>query len=581
MTPVQASTVPLLCGNKDVVVEAVTGLGKTLAFAIPVLQKVSRRLYDGDNGESPEPVRKGHFLALVLAPTRELASQIQHVLDSLLQFLPENQPPIKTQLLVGSLLSVREDLDLFLSSRSHILVATPGRIMDFFSSQYVHTNSCEMVVLDEADKLLDISFSSTVVSILRRLPKQRRTGLFSATISAAGDAIFKTGMNNPVKICVQSLANRNSKSAPTSLTISYMTVDPSQKLALLLKMFHDYEYKKCIVYLPTCMGVKHFYAVLKSVASDKNVKFFSLHGQLSTKARLKTLDAFTHTDASLHRAILLTTDVAARGIDIPDVDLVVQTDPPTDPDVFLHRCGRTGRANKVGHAIVMLNVDTQETEYVTFMKVKGLEMKAMAAPTVSRDDSLHLAAQLREYMLQDRSRHELAVKAYVGFVRYYSKHLATSIFRPLMLDYVGVAHAYGLLRLPKMPETRYVAAERMPHDGWLGDAIDMDKYCYADPQKERARAESLEQVKTLKIESAVRRKQLKIQNEAWLSKAETKENKQERREKMKRKREAIEKQIMQEESDDQEQHTVDWKDMVRSNKKQKPQGECQGSFDDL
>lgn len=580
MTPVQASTIPLLSGNKDVVVEAVTGLGKTLAFALPVLQKVSQRLYVGDNGESPEPIKKGHFLGLILVPTRELASQIQSVFDSLLEFLPHDLARIKTQLLVGSLLSVREDLDVFLGERNHILIATPGRMMDFLGSQYVKTSSCEIAILDEADKLLDASFSSTVVTILKRMPKQRRTGLFSATISAAGDTIFKTGMNNPVKICVKPKEGSSGKSAPTSLTISYMAIESRTKLVSLVKILEDYRYKKCIVYLPTCMGVKHFYAALSKVMDTNSIKLFSLHGQLATKARLKTLGAFTQTDSLLYKGVLLTTDVAARGIDIPDVDLVVQMDPPMDPDVFLHRCGRTGRANKVGQAIVMLNRDTQEEEYVTFMKVKGAEMKEMAPPIVGEDDLLTLEDQIRKYMLADRSRHELAVKAYVGFIRYYSKHLASSIFRLQTLDYLGIARMYGLLRLPKMPETRYILTDEMPEDGWLGPVIDMDAYKYADSQKEAVRAQNVEDDKAKRIESAKRRKELRIQNGSWLSKAETKENKQERREKLKRKREAIEAQILKEDSDD-EQEQDDWKDIVRKNKKSKNLSEMQGSFDDL
>jgi ATP-dependent RNA helicase DDX55/SPB4 len=576
MTPVQASTIPLLCGNKDVVVEAVTGSGKTLSFAIPVLQKVSNRLYNlDDDGELPEPVKKGHMLAIVLSPTRELARQIQAVFDLLLEFLPEDKTPIRTQLLVGSITTVREDFDTYNSSKPYILIATPGRLLDFFSHTAIKTNSVEIAILDEADKLLDVSFEKDVTNILKRLPKQRRTGLFSATLSSAGDNIFKTGMNNPVKVAVKSKSSKNA--APASLSINFMVVNADQKITTLLTMIKQYRFKKCIVYFPTCLSVKYFYNVFQRLLNAEEIKLVSMHGQLTTKSRVKALEKFAEGDSHSHKHVLMTTDVAARGIDIPDVDLVIQIDPPTDPNVFLHRCGRTGRANKVGQAIVMLNENSTEINYVDFMEVKDVHMTEIDPPQVDNHESLQ--RQFRKFILEDRARHEMGVQSYVGFIRYYSKHMASSIFRLTSFDYLGLAKAYGLLRLPKMPETKYIPNEIMPENGWLGDIIDMDKYEYADPLKEKVRVENLEADKLKKITDAKRRKELSKKNEAWSTKVETKETRQERREKMKRKREALEKQIMEESSE--EEDVQDWKDEIRQSKKSKNNTGMQGCFDDL
>ncbi|KAK7680648.1 ATP-dependent rRNA helicase spb4 [Cerrena zonata] len=584
MTPVQASTIPLFSGNKDVVVESVTGSGKTLAFVIPVLQKISSRLHGSldqtkEEESDIEPVKKGHMLGIIISPTRELANQIQLVFDKVLEYLPEDKKQIKTQLLVGSLSSVREDLDHFRKHGSHILIATPGRILDFLSSQYVKTNSVEIAVLDEADKLLDMSFEKDVMNILKRLPKQRRTGLFSATLSAAGDSIFRTGMSNPVKVAVKSKAT-HLNSAPASLNISYMLVSPERKITTLLKLLQDYKYQKCIVYFPTCASVKYFYSVFQRLVNDSGLEFFSLHGQLSTQPRLKTLQKFTEGDINIGKYVLMTTDVAARGIDVPDVDLVIQLDPPTDPDVFLHRCGRTGRANKVGQAIFMLNENSREEDYIDFLEVKGVVVKEMKAPEVNTSHD-KFQENFRKHVLEDRARHEIAVKAYVGFVRYYSKHVASSIFRLQSLDYLGIAKMYGLIRLPKMPETKYIPNELMPEDGWLIDPpIDMDTYSYADKAKEESRLTNLQLEKEKKAKDAKTRKLLKVKNEAWSSKTEKKETKQQRREKSKRKREAIEKQIMEESSDDEGAET-DWKELVQMNKKSKTNNNVQGSFDDL
>ncbi|KAM9916995.1 hypothetical protein OXX59_009638, partial [Metschnikowia pulcherrima] len=141
MTPVQASTIPLFSKNKDVIVESVTGSGKTLSFVIPVLQHISNRL-DGHvtDTEAPDPVKKGHMLAVVISPTRELASQTKAVFDRVLAFLPESKQKINTQLVVGSLASVREDIDTLTTGRSHILVATPGRLFDMLKSSKVYTS---------------------------------------------------------------------------------------------------------------------------------------------------------------------------------------------------------------------------------------------------------------------------------------------------------------------------------------------------------------------------------------------------------------------------------------------------------
>lgn len=581
MTPVQASTIPLFSGNKDVVVQSVTGSGKTLAFIIPVLHHVSRILYGLPSSDvEPTRLRKGCMIGVIISPTRELAHQIKAVLDQVLAFLPQELPAINTQLVVGSLGNVREDVDLFLTGKTHIVVGTPGRLLDFMSHPKVVTSLVEIAVLDEADRLLDSSFEAEVLSILRQLPKQRRTGLFSATLSASGDRIFKTGMSNPVKVAVQSKLSL--AVAPSALTIKYLVVKPDQKLTTFIKLIQEYNFKKAIVYFPTCISVKHFYELLLLLETDPTdpIKFYSLYGQLSTTARLRTLKAFTDGDADVLKHVLMTTDVAARGIDVADVDLVVQVDPPNDPDVFLHRAGRTGRANKAGNAIVLLNDDCNEINYIDFMEVKGVLMKELV---VEADSAFHEAFynKVRQFMLADRLRHETAVKAYVAFVRSYSKHLAKSIFRLQSLDYLGVASMYGLLRLPKMPETRFIPDDAMPEDGWLTESpIDMDNYAYADATKEKARQMNLEAEKEKKIDEAKKRKRLAKKNEAWSSRTETKEAKSDRKQRLQKKREEAEKRLL-EESSDEEDVTVDWKDIVRQNKKQKLSTGVQGVFEGL
>lgn len=579
MTPVQASTIPLLVGNKDVVVEAVTGSGKTLAYILPVLHRISKKLYGSSEEEDSEKetLKKGHMWSVIIAPTRELAKQIEKVLKEVVQFLPPELEPIRSQLLIGTLSSVRDDVDDFLANGAHVLIGTPGRLFEFLSSKHVKTKALEIVVLDEADRLLDISFEKDVVSALKLLPKQRRTGLFSATLSSAGESIFKTGMSNPVKVSVKSNSSNMSQKTPASLNIGYMLTDTEKKNTILMKLLQELQFKKSIVYFPTCASVSYFYNVFTHIV-ENDLLFFSLHGKLSAGPRLKTLQKFSEGESSLGKYVLMTTDVAARGIDIPDVDLVIQLDPPTDPDQFVHRCGRTGRNNKNGQAIVMLNDNGREEGFVTFMSVRGLEMSQMQTPDVTSEYEVY-ENRIRKFLLGDRAIHDMAVKAYVSFVRYYSKHSASSIFRIQSLDYLATAKMYGLLRLPKMPELKYIDPDKMPREGYLIENFDIDQYGYADKKREKARVESMDSVKEKRKNDAIERQRLLKKNEAWSAKTSTKEKRLEKREKLAQKRKAIEESLLQEPSD--EETEVDWKELVQMNKKNKKNSEISTGFEDL
>ncbi|SCU78703.1 LADA_0A07030g1_1 [Lachancea dasiensis] len=569
MTPVQASTIPMFSGNKDVVVESVTGSGKTVAFVIPILEKVIKEVLSGS------ALRKAHFHTLVLSPTRELSSQIQDVIDTFLKFCPEETGPIKSQLLVGtSISSVRDDVNAFMEKRPQILVGTPGRVLDFLKAGAVKSTSCGLLVLDEADKLLDINFEKDVESILHLLPKQRRTGLFSATISSAGNQIFRTGMRNPVKIAVKSKVQN-----PESLNISYVVLQPEDKLQYLLNILNHIRYRKCIVYFPTCVSVTYFYSFIKYLSQSGDMKddleTYSLHGKLQTSSRLGTLKKFTST---FNNSVLLTTDVAARGIDIPEVDLVIQFDPPTSSEMFLHRCGRTGRANRSGKAIAFLNAGREE-DYVNFLQVKQIELNEMEA---NFRPNAEFYNKFKLWILQDRARFEHSIKAYVAFIRYYSKHTASSIFRLRSLDYIGIARLYGLIRLPRMPEiTKNLEDSKMPIDGWLvNPAIDLDQFAFSNQQMERARLENLKKTKEVNDQKKLK-SELKKKNAAWSNKTAAKETKGERKLKLAQKRKIIEDRIAQEEKEDESEAEDDWKDMVRRKKKQKSSAAVQGLFSNL
>ena len=250
--------------------------------------------------------------------------------------------------------------------------------------------------------------------------------------------------------------------------------------------------------------------------------------------REKNFAAFAN---SAMPSILLTTDVAARGLDIPQVDLVVQVDPPTDPKVFLHRCGRAGRAGRKGLSVIFLQPGREE-DYLAFLEVRKTPVTPLGLPgkEITKEDAKHVTAAIRKVLLADRALHDKAQRGFVSWVKSYSKHQASSIFRITELDWEDLGHAWGLLKLPKMPELK-----KWEGDKTLGTKVDFASYAYKDPQREtlrlqanQERAASLAQADTSK--SAPPKKELK---RAWSAKLDTRDERERRRESKKTKREKV------------------------------------------
>ncbi|EER42482.1 ATP-dependent rRNA helicase SPB4 [Histoplasma capsulatum H143] len=405
MTPVQASTIPLFMAHKDVVVEAVTGSGKTLAFLIPVVERLLRL---------ESPIKKHHIGAILISPTRELATQIYNVLLSLLAFhgpsaarlqLTENNsgegdepnpassyPPstlkIVPQLLLGGTTTPTQDLSTFLKQSPNVLVSTPGRLLELLSSPHAHCSqsSFEVLVLDEADRLLDLGFKEDLQKILQRLPKQRRTGLFSASVSEAVDQIIRVGLRNPIKIAVKVKgAGLEDKRTPASLQMTYLLTPPTHKLPAVKYILSTLSPtpQRSILYFSTCAAVDYYQHILPCILPDRFTTI-PLHGKHPPQVRQKNFTRFVN---SITSSILLTTDVAARGLDIPAVDLVIQIDPPTDPKAFLHRCGRAGRAGRRGLSVIFLHPGREE-DYIAFLNVRKTPVTEFQSTSTSTPSQL-------------------------------------------------------------------------------------------------------------------------------------------------------------------------------------------------
>lgn len=447
------------------------------------------------------------------------------------------------QLLVGGDVTTSQDLTHFHQHSPNLLISTPGRLLELLTSPHVHCpqSSFEVLVLDEADRLLDLGFKEDLQKILSRLPKQRRTGLFSASVSEAVDQIVRVGLRNPVKIAVKvkGAKNEEDKRTPSSLSMKYLICPASHKFPVLSKLLQSLDPVpgKIIVYLSTCAAVDYFQHVLPIILPTRDRLRFTLvplHGKHPPKVRQKNFAAFSN---SVSPSILLTTDVAARGLDIPQVDLVVQIDPPSDPKVFLHRCGRAGRAGRKGLSVILLQPGREE-DYISFLEVRKTPVTPLQTPSVELSDehATQASEAMRKVVLTDRALHDKAQRGFVSWVKAYTKHQASSIFRVSDLDWTDLGHAWGLLKLPKMPELKKWEGDRS-----LGVSVDFDSYAYKDKKREEARKEQLRQRKECEVRDNNKETHGQAKGptkRAWSQKLDQNEERQRRRDKKRVKREA-------------------------------------------
>lgn len=252
-----------------------------------------------------------------------------------------------------------------------------------------------MLILDEADRLYSLGQAETVKNIISFLPKQRRTGLFSATLADSSEMLMQVGMRNPVSISLSPTVSQNSK-IPSGLSIYYSKVAAAEKTSLLLSFLKSHPNEKHIIFFSTCAAVEYFSAVLKYLLGE-NSNILWIHGKIDKPTRRAKIFRRFQTFSN---AILITTDLMSRGVDFPDVDWVVQFEPPSNPATFVHRCGRTARLDKIGSALVLLLPN--EIEYVRFIdKNQGIQMRKFDYADLPLETEKILAL-MRKACLDDR-----------------------------------------------------------------------------------------------------------------------------------------------------------------------------------
>ena len=326
-TPVQAGAIPCFKDWKDVIAKAPTGSGKTFAFGIPMLEHTD-----------PEGTE---VTGLILAPTRELALQIQDELRQLCAFLPG----VRVACLYGGQPIERQISQL--KKKPQIVVATPGRLMDHMKRKTVRLGKVETVVLDEADRMLDMGFIKDVTRILKQIPHKKNMGMFSATISREVMDISWVYQRDPVEIVVRPVEEDRPQ-----ITQYRLKVDMGGKVDLLCALLEKESLDRVLVFCNTKNTTDRVVGLLNM----RGLPVECIHGDLSQKVREKVLGRFRTGELR----VLVATDVAARGLDIDDVDAVINFDIPEEGEYYVHRIGRTGRARRAGKAFNLISSVTDD-----------------------------------------------------------------------------------------------------------------------------------------------------------------------------------------------------------------------------
>lgn len=520
----QKASIPLLMSYKDVAAEAVTGSGKTLAFVIPILELLLRR-------EKQEKWKPNEVGAIIMSPTRELAAQTNAVLKPLAKALNFTH-----RLLIGGSDGASSDQDAkaLKADGAHIIIATPGRLLELFERK-CNLNLCgrckslEILVLDEADSLLQ--YSSKINTILKYLPTQRRTALFSATQKKEIQDLIRAGLRNPVLVRIREKATT---STPVRLQNYYMVVEPELKLASLIAFMSKKNIQKALIFFPTCACVEYWTEVLPDLMPQ--TKCLALHGKMKG-GRFKVLDQFKKEP----KAILLCTDVLARGVDIPEMNWVLQWEPPSNAAAFVHRVGRTARQGQHGNALIL--IQSNEDAYIDFLSRNQNVSLTKVTEIAPNTELTAIAEKYREIIhrkqLGNRTIFDKANKAFVSHIQAYSKHECNFLLRVSDLNLGKIASCYGLLKMPIMPELK-----KQSKDG--ADAtcdfqpptiqFDVNQIRYKNKQQEEARQKKLSIFnETGKWPKGKNEKKHQKSTEAWSQtkqrKAEQKAGKKSRKEK--------------------------------------------------
>ncbi|CAF4485963.1 unnamed protein product, partial [Rotaria sp. Silwood2] len=416
MTEIQAKSIGPLLEGHDLLASAKTGSGKTLAFLIPVVELMYKLRFMPRNGTG----------AIIISPTRELAMQTYSVLKELLTYHHHTYG-----LIMGG--TGRQDEVKKLAKGVNILVATPGRLLDHLQNtkDFMYKN-LQCLIIDEADRILDIGFEEELKQIVQLLPKRRQTMLFSATQTRRTEDLAKMSLKKePLYVGVDDTSDQ---ATVEGLEQGYVVVPQDKRFLLLFTFLKKNQKKKMMVFFSSCMAVKYYNELLNYI----DIPVLSIHGKQKQAKRTHTFFEFCNAETG----ILLCTDVAARGLDIPAVDWIVQFDPPDDPKEYIHRVGRTARAGAHGHALLILT--PQELGFLLYLKQARVTLSEFE---FSWNKIADIQPQLEKLIEKNYFLHLSAKEAYKAYVRAYASHSMKNVYNVEQLDLVKVAYSFGF-RVP-------------------------------------------------------------------------------------------------------------------------------------
>ncbi|KAL0881739.1 hypothetical protein ABMA27_001532 [Loxostege sticticalis] len=413
MTEIQAKAIPPLLEGRDLVGAAKTGSGKTLAFLIPAIELIYKLKFKPRNGTG----------VIILSPTRELSMQTFGVLMELMKYHHHTYG-----LVMGG--ANRSTEAQKLSKGINILVATPGRLLDHLQNtpDFLYKN-LQCLVIDEADRILEIGFEEEVKQIIKLLPKRRQTMLFSATQTKKTESLTALAVKQePVYVGVD---DNKEQATVDSLEQGYIVCPSEKRMMVLFTFLKKNRKKKVMVFFSTCMSVKYHHELFNYI----DLPVMSIHGKQQQTKRTTTFFQFCNAESG----ILLCTDVAARGLDIPAVDWIVQYDPPDDPKEYIHRVGRTARGlGTSGHALLFLR--PEELGFLRYLKQSKVTLNEFE---FSWNKVADIQLQLEKLISRNYFLNQSAKEAFKSYLRAYDSHHLKTIFDIDTIDLAKVSKSFG------------------------------------------------------------------------------------------------------------------------------------------
>ncbi|XP_063286168.1 probable ATP-dependent RNA helicase DDX10 isoform X2 [Pelobates fuscus] len=419
-TEIQKQTIGLALQGKDVLGAAKTGSGKTLAFIIPALECLYRQQWTSDDGLG----------VLIISPTRELAYQTFQVLKKI-----GRSHEFSAGLVIGGKDLKQESACIH---RTNILICTPGRLLQHMDeTSFFHATTLQMLILDEADRILDLGFSETINAIVENLPKKRQTLLFSATQTKSVKDLARLSLKDPEYVWVHEKAKF---STPATLEQNFVVCDLEQKINLLYSFVKNHLKKKSIVFFASCKEVQYFFRTFCRLRPGTPI--LALHGKQQQMKRMEVYTDFVRKKA----AVLFATDIAARGLDFPAVNWVLQFDCPEDANTYIHRVGRTARYKEGGEALLVLLPSERNG------MVKQLEEKKVPINEIKINPEKLIAVQnrLEAFLAQEQEMKERAQRCFVSYLRSVYLMKNKEVFDVFKLPLTQYATSLGLAVAPRV-----------------------------------------------------------------------------------------------------------------------------------